>query len=39
VLVVSPAATGLVGEPGDGACFGGKRRRRTVEMAANGNVV
>jgi len=39
VLVVSPAATGLVGEPGDAVSFGGERRRRTVEMAANGNVV
>jgi hypothetical protein len=39
VLVVSPAATGRVGEPGDVACFGGEWRRRAVEMATNRNVV
>jgi hypothetical protein len=39
VLVVSPAATGPVGEPGDGACFDDERSRRAVEMATNGNVV
>ena len=39
VLVVSPAGTGPVGEPGDVACFGGEWRRRAVEMATNRNVV
>ena len=37
-LVVSPAATGPVGDPGD-ACFGDEWRRRAVEMATNRNVV
>ena len=39
VLVVSPAGTGPVGEPGDVASFGGEWRRRAVEMATNRNVV
>jgi hypothetical protein len=39
VLVVSPAATDPVGEPGDVACFGDERRRRGVEMATNDKFV
>ena len=35
VLVVSPAATGPVGEPGDVTCFDDEWRRRAVEMATN----
>ena len=35
MLVVSPAATGPVGEPGDVTCFDDEWRRRAVEMATN----